>query len=142
MKALDFVNRFGMGIGLVADELKANGNPPAEYIFSEPSSFKVIIKSADPLEFHHGTNPGASMTDLEQIDTNPETNLDESLEHKLIRIIKANPNISKINLAGELGISRSTLYRLLEKLKIKVKYRGGTRHVEWSVIETENASIE
>ena len=37
-----------MGIGLVADELKANGNPPAEYIFTEPSSFKVIVKSADP----------------------------------------------------------------------------------------------
>ena len=48
MRALGFVNRFGMGIRLVADELKANGNPPAEYIFSEPSSFKVIVKSADP----------------------------------------------------------------------------------------------
>lgn len=27
MRALGFVNRFGMGIGLVADELKENGNP-------------------------------------------------------------------------------------------------------------------
>gem|GEM_PF-5506723 len=49
MRALGFVNRFGMGIGLVADELKENGNPPAEYILSEPSSFKVIMRSADPL---------------------------------------------------------------------------------------------
>ena len=49
MRALGFVNRFGMGIGLVADELKENGNPPAEYILSEPSSFKVIVRSADPL---------------------------------------------------------------------------------------------
>lgn len=29
MRALGFVNRFGIGIGLVADELKENGNPPA-----------------------------------------------------------------------------------------------------------------
>ena len=49
MRALGFVNRFGMDIGLVADELKENGNPPAEYILSEPSSFKVIVRSADPL---------------------------------------------------------------------------------------------
>lgn len=49
MRALGFVNRFGMCIGLVADELKENGNPPAEYILSEPSSFKVIVRSADPL---------------------------------------------------------------------------------------------
>ena len=48
MRALGYVNRFGMGIRLVADELKSNGNPPAEYIFTEPSSFKVIVKSADP----------------------------------------------------------------------------------------------
>jgi len=48
MRALGYVNRFEMGIRLVADELKSNGNPPAEYIFTEPSSFKVIVKSADP----------------------------------------------------------------------------------------------
>ena len=49
MRALGYVNRFEMGIRLGADELKSNGNPPAEYIFTEPSSFnKVIVKSADP----------------------------------------------------------------------------------------------
>lgn len=56
MRALGFVNRFGMGIGLVADELKENGNPPAEYILSEPSSFKVIVRSADPLSEQIRTN--------------------------------------------------------------------------------------
>lgn len=135
MRALGFVNRFGMGIGLVADELKANGNPPAEYIFSEPSSFKVIVKSADPHVNSSGTNPGVSKADLEQIDTNPETNRNESLEQKLIRIVRENPTISKINLAGELGIGRSTLYRLLVKLEHKVHSTGDTRHVEWTVLE-------
>ena len=60
MRALGYVNRFGMGIGLVADELKANGNPPAEYVFSEPSSFKVIVRSADPFKNQVGTNPDPS----------------------------------------------------------------------------------
>lgn len=71
MRALGYVNRFGMGIGLVADELKANGNPPAEYVFSEPSSFKVIVRSADPFKNQVGTNPDPSKADLEQIGTNP-----------------------------------------------------------------------
>ena len=135
MRALGFVNRFGMGIGLVADELKANGNPPTEYIFSEPSSFKVIVKSADPHVNSSGTNPGVSKADLEQIDTNPETNRNESLEQKLIRIVRENPTISKINLAGKLGKGRSTLYRHLVKLEHKVHSTGGTRHVEWTVLE-------
>ena len=135
MRALGFVNRFGMGIGLVADELKENGNPPAEYILSEPSSFKVIVKSADPHVNSRGTNPEASKADLEQIDTNLETNRNESMEQKLIRIVRENPTISKINLAGELGIGRSTLYRLLIKLEHKVRSTGGTRHVEWTVLE-------
>lgn len=60
MRALGYVNRFGMGIGLVADELKSNGNPPAEYIFTEPSSFKVIVKSADPYVKPIGTDETAA----------------------------------------------------------------------------------
>ena len=32
------------------------------------------------------------------------------MEQKLIRIVRENPTISKINLAGELGIGRSTRY--------------------------------
>ena len=74
MRALGFVNRFGMGIGLVADELKENGNPPAEYIFSEPSSFKVIVRSADPLSEQIRTNTEVSKTDLSGSRTNERTN--------------------------------------------------------------------
>lgn len=135
MRALGYVNRFGMGIGLVADELKANGNPPAEYVFSEPSSFKVIVRSADPFKNQVGTNPDPSKADLKQIGTNPGTNPDKSLEQKLIEIVSANRTISKTSLAHELGIGRTSLYRLLDTLQHKVKSTGGTRHTEWTVIE-------
>ena len=57
------------------------------------------------------------------------------MEQKLIRIVRENPTISKINLAGELGIGRSNLYRLLIKLEYKVHSTGDTRHVEWTVLE-------
>lgn len=134
MRALGYVNRFGMGIGLVTDELSANGNPPAEFILSEPSSFKVIVKSADPIREQSGTNPGPSKAEMGQIDTNP----DKSLEQILIQIVTENRTISKTSLAHELGIGRSTLYRMLERLQHKVQSSGGTRHTEWTIIEEDN----
>ena len=106
MKALDFVNRFGMGIGLVADELKANGNPPAEYIFSEPSSFKVIVKSADPYVNSSDTYGAQDGTHVETQDgTQVKT------------------------------ISRTSVYRLIKSTSGKVKYEGDQYHGEWTVIE-------
>ena len=135
MRALGYVNRFGMGIGLVADELRANGNPPAEYIFSEPSSFKVIVKSADPYTEQIRTNPDTSKTDLSGSRTNERTNPNKSIEQKLFEIVTDNPTISKTALAHELGIGRTKLYELLATMTDRLKSSGGTRHTEWTVIE-------
>lgn len=135
MKAMGLVNRFGMGIGLVADELQANGNPPAEYIFTEPSSFKVIVTSADPHSEQIRTNHGTSKADSSSSRTNERTNPNKSLEEKLIDTVKENRTISKTALAHELGIGRTKLYEVLDTLTYKVKSTGGTRHTEWTVIE-------
>ena len=135
MRALGFVNRFGMGIGLVADELKANGNPPAEYIFSEPSSFKVIVRSADPLSEQIRTNTEVSKTDLSGSRTNERTNPNKSIEDRLIEIVRVNSTISKTALAHELGIGRTKLYELLATMTLRVRSTGGTCHVEWTVLE-------
>ena len=135
MRALGFVNRFGMGIGLVADELKENGNPPAEYILSEPSSFKVIVRSADPLSEQIRTNTEVSKTDLSGSRTNERTNPNKSIEDRLIEIVRVNSTISKTALAHELGIGRTKLYELLGTMIHRVRSTGGTRHVEWTVLE-------
>lgn len=135
MKALDFVNRFGMGIGLVADELKANGNPPAEYIFSEPSSFKVIVKSADPRvnsSETHGTQDG---THVETQDGTQVKPIREIRLEKLIQIVHQHPEYTMEEMAGELGISRTSVYRLIKSTNGKVKYEGDQYHGEWTVIE-------
>ena len=134
MRALGLVNRFGMGIGLVADELKENGNPPAEYILSESSSFKVIVRSADPLSEQIRTNTEVSKTDLSGSRTNERTNPNKSIEDRLIEIVRVNSTISKTALAHELGIGRTKLYELLGTTH-RVRSTGGTRHVEWTVLE-------
>ena len=135
MRALGFVNRFGMGIGLVADELKENGNPPAEYILSESSSFKVIVRSADPLSEQIRTNTEVSKTDLSGSRTNERTNPNKSIEDRLIEIVRVNSTISKTALAHELGIGHTKLYELLGTMTHRVRSTGGTRHVEWTLLE-------
>ena len=135
MKALDFVNRFGMGIGLVADELKANGNPPAEYIFSEPSSFKVIVKSADPYvnsSDTHGTQDGTHVETQDGAQVKP---IRETRLEKLIQIVRLHSGYTMEEMAGELGISRTSVYRLIKSTNGKVKYEGDQYHGEWTVIE-------
>ena len=52
-----------------------------------------------------------------------------------LRIGKLPPLPSRRALAHELGIGRTSLYRLLDTLQHKVKSTGGTRHTEWTVIE-------
>ena len=108
-----------------------NGNPPAEYILSEPSSFKVIVRSADPLSEQIRTNTEISKTDLSGSRTNPN----KSIEDRLIEIVRVNSTISKTALAHELGIGRTRLYELLGTMTHRVRSTGGTRHVEWTVLE-------
>lgn len=131
MRVLGFVNRFGMGIGLVADELSANGNPPAEYIFTEPSSFKVIVKSADPIPVNE-TKDG----------TKDETYLDTKLgikfterQKKIIEVIKKDSTLTMEEIAAEVGVSRTTIYRIIKSFKGVVVYKGDKYHGEWTVLE-------
>jgi Predicted transcriptional regulator containing an HTH domain and an uncharacterized domain shared with the mammalian protein Schlafen len=116
MKALNFVNRFGMGIGLVADELKANGNPPAEYIFTD-----------DPHEFQIGANET-------QDDTHVKPIKNSRLE-KLVQLIRKHPDYTMEEMAGEIGISRSSIYRLIKSTDGKIRYEGNQYHGEWIVLE-------
>ena len=135
MRALGFVNRFGMGIGLVADELKENGNPPAEYILSEPSSFKVIVKSADPHEFQNGTNETQVETHVDTQDDTHVKSIKEIRLEKLIQLIRKHPDSTMEEMAGEIGISRSSIYRLIKSTGGKILYKGDQYHGEWTVLE-------
>ena len=139
--ALGYVNRFGVGIGLVADELKANGNPPAEYVFSEPSSFKVIVRSADPHVHSSETHDSQGGTHVEtHVGTQDGTHVKsirEERQDKLIQLVHMHPEFTMEEMAGEMGISRTSVYRLIKSMNGKVKYNGDQYHGEWIVIERE-----
>lgn len=44
LKTLGYVNRFGRGIARVQQSLSANGNPPAEFLITEPLYFSAIVR--------------------------------------------------------------------------------------------------
>lgn len=48
MKTLGYVNTFGRGIARVQQSLHANGNPPAEFVITEPTFFLAIVKRVTP----------------------------------------------------------------------------------------------
>ena len=93
--------------------IRSEGN-----ILSEPSSFKVIVRSADPLSEQIRTNTEVSKTDLSGSRTNERTNPNKSIEDRLIEIVRINSTISKTALAHELGIGRTKLYELLSLIHI------------------------
>jgi hypothetical protein len=113
MRALGYVNRFGMGIGLVADELKANGNPPAEYVFSEPSSFKVIVRSADPHVHSSETHDSQGGTHVETHVGTQDCDFYKKLHYFQCKVLQCSPNSAKYNL---LTLSASFLVGFIERL--------------------------
>ena len=93
------------------------------------------MRSADPLSEQIRTNTEVSKTDLSGSRTNERTNPNKSIEDRLIEIVRVNSTISKTALAHELGIGRTKLYELLATMTHRVRSTGGTRHVEWTVLE-------
>ena len=48
MKTLGYVNQFGRGIEMVKEELEANKNGLPEFELDDITTFKVVVKNADP----------------------------------------------------------------------------------------------
>lgn len=50
MLNLGYVNRFGSGVNTVSTLLEENGNPPAQFLLSDYTTFKVVVENADVIE--------------------------------------------------------------------------------------------
>lgn len=72
MLNLGYVNRFGSGVNTVSTLLEENGNAPAEFLFGDYTTFKVVVMNADVIE--NGTNVNPDGTNKGPIVTNDVTN--------------------------------------------------------------------
>lgn len=94
------------------------------------------MKSADPYVKPIGTDAGTQdETHVETQDGTHPKSIREQRQARLIDLIHRHPTYTMEEMAGEMGISRTTVYRLIKSMNGKVKYRGDQYHGEWTVIE-------
>lgn len=158
MLNLGYVNRFGSGVNTVSSLLKENGNAPAEFLFGDYTTFKVIVRNADVTEnrtndgttgTNNGTNNGTDGTErnnsgtiAEQSGTIGETirnneESDSDISELVLEQIQKNKRISVKQLSKIFNKTRASMFRIIEKLKTDGKLRrvGPLKSGTWEVIE-------
>ena len=126
MKTLGYVNRFGRGIEMVKEELVNNKNGLPKFDFADITTFKVVVKNADPKE--------------ESVGEVSEQNVGEKLTERqggILNYIKQNDIITAKELATLLGVADRTIEREIQKLRILevIERIDGDRGGYWKIIK-------
>lgn len=144
MLNLGYVNRFGSGVNTVSTLLEENGNPPAQFLLSDYTTFKVVVGNADVIE--SGTD-GTEKTPRVIVDgtdgtkngTDSGTNGTDNItrEDAIVELMRKNKRISVREISAQLNIPRRTLFRLIDSLKTanRIKRVGSEKSGTWEVIE-------
>ena len=149
MKVFGYVNRFNRGIDMVQEILEENKNKPAIFDFSNISTFKVTVKSADSklengaddtngaVNGADGAEKGADDTENIERDTvndtdDTENGIEKSVddiendterkldkEAEIVALIRRDKNISKKAISSKLKIGTATVSRYIKVLKEK-----------------------
>lgn len=145
MLNLGYVNRFGSGVNTVATLLEDNGNTPAEFLLSDYTTFKVLVKNADVIEKTpnvsvngiDGTNSGTIGTNRNSDVTNDVTNNDEIRREAIVEMMRKNRRVSVTQIAKELNVTRRTIFRIIDTLKSqnRIKRVGDLKSGTWEVID-------
>lgn len=138
MANLGYVNRFGSGVNTVASLLEENGSRPAQFLLGDMTTFKVVVTNADVTEKEgdvtvkkptvivnvtddDSTNGINSDTDGTM--RNDDWNDVERLERSILERMKQDKRISLKQLSKLYGKSKTSMFRIVEKLKTDGKVR-------------------
>lgn len=136
MKVLGFVNRFSRGVMRVKNELLANKNGESIFSLELVTAFLVKVEiSENSMLFlqYEGKEPVAE--GKEEIMLLP-------LHDMIIKELEQNPKMTYIQLADNLGISESTIWRIIKDLKtLRIIVRvDGRKKGYWLVKKQEHDS--
>lgn len=152
MANLGYVNRFGSGVNTVACLLEENGCRPAQFFLGDMTTFKVVVTNADVLENGPDViakNPNVIVNVIEP-DTinrpidyvngtmrNDNWNDSERLERSIMERMKHDKRVSIKQLSKLYGKSKTSMFRIIEKLKIagKVRRIGSEKSGTWEVVD-------
>ena len=151
MANLGYVNRFGSGVNTVASLLEENGSKPAQFLLGDMTTFKVVVTNADVIE-KEGDVTVKKLTVIVNVtddDSTSGTNSDadgtmrnddwndlERLERSILERMKQDKRISLKQLSKLYGKSKTSMFRIVEKLKTDGKIRriGSEKSGTWEVI--------
>lgn len=161
MLNLGYVNRFGSGVNNVSTLLEENESNPAEFLLGDYTTFKVVVQNADVIEngtnvidktptvivnvTENGTNNDADGTmrnDKRNDGTISGTMRDdaeqsEDIENLILDKMRADKRVSVKQLSKLFGKSKTSMFRIIDKLKAEGKIRrvGSEKSGTWEVIE-------
>lgn len=144
MKVMGYVNCYNRGIGMVQDELEANGNGKAEFSFRLITAFETKVAKATRDE----SQKSASATHKDGMESGAKRVLGEKLGEKLgervgkkrlqiIELMAADAKISISALAQKIGISQTAIENNLRWLKTNniIRRIGSAKGGYWEVVE-------
>lgn len=148
LKVMGFVNRFSRGVLRVEEELKENGNGSPEFRLDLGTAFLVIEKISHRLE-EIGFNQVSVINGTKDDVDNQRVNdcfveggtINGTIEfptllHKNVYdLLKLHPQMKRIALADNLGVSLRSIARIIAELKSMklISREGRNKHGEWIV---------
>ncbi len=137
-----YIETWGRGIQKICDACKENGNPAPHYEIDENDftvSFEAVKGTAkDGLIYKENLAPGQNTKDKEKTDTQDVTQgvtqdvTQDELSEKIKKLVIENNKITQEQISKQLGISRRTVIRKMEKMK-DVKFEGSGFSGHWTV---------
>ena len=137
MKVLGYVNCYNRGINMIQDELVANGNGKAEFSFHLITAFeaKVALAAKEALRDAVSDEQGSSIKSIQKSMQKSMQNLGRT-DSEIVRKIKDAPNITTLQLAEQIGMSRIGIQKAIARLKAKgiIRRVGPDKGGHWEVV--------
>ena len=146
MKTFGYVNMFNRGVGQVQEDLKGNGNPPADFDVNLITAFKVDVKIVPQKSSFHGstTNVGDNVGDVARnvvkdvVNGVVKVDISQLTDRQvtILELMIQNPTITAKEMSQRLSMTSRTIQRDIAVLtKLGKVVREGSRYDgTWKVI--------
>ena len=146
MKTFGYVNMFNRGVGQVQEDLKGNGNPPADFDVNLITAFKVDVKIVPQKSSFHGstTNVGDNVVDVARnvvkdvVNGVVKVDISQLTDRQvtILELMIQNPTITAKEMSQRLSMTSRTIQRDIAVLtKLGKVVREGSRYDgTWKVI--------
>lgn len=136
---LDLIQSYGSGIRRAKNALKRNGSPNLVYSPDNDNDDYTMVTVYINEEFARIRDEESGLSSVDQeIDQeiDQEKLWDNEIENHILNILRSNPQITRKELAKELGISSGVVKYRLDKLKVngKITHEGSTKSGKWVVL--------